>query len=61
MQWEEWTGRAFHLRRRLTAEEQANVGPAVDCRGTPEWGRRFAAVEHLLPPMVRGMAHEEAI
>lgn len=35
-EWEEWTGRAFHIRRRLAPWEQASVGPVVDIRGTDE-------------------------
>lgn len=35
-QWWEITEKAVHLRRRLTPEEQALVGPVVDCRGTSE-------------------------
>jgi hypothetical protein len=39
-QWEEWTGRAFHLRRRLSDREAVQVGPVVDVRCTPEAMRR---------------------
>lgn len=42
-QWEEFTGYALHLRRRLTQEEEAAVGPAIDLRGTDEWQRRLEA------------------
>jgi hypothetical protein len=35
-EWREWTGRAFHLRRRLSPREQRHVGPVVDIRRTPE-------------------------
>lgn len=42
-------GRAFHLRRRLSAEEHALVGEVVDVRGTPEAERRLRPVRHLLP------------
>ena len=48
-QWEEWPGYAFHVRRRLTALEQAMVGAAVDIRGTPEQDRRYMAVREFLP------------
>jgi len=47
-QWEEM-GRAFHVRRRLTAEEAEMVGEVVDIRGTPEARRRLRSVSHLLP------------
>lgn len=55
----EWTGYAFHLRRRLTAAEQAIVGDVVDCRGTDEWQRRFDAIKARLPEIARRMALEE--
>lgn len=49
-EWEQWTGRAFHLRRRLSAEEVELVGEVVDVRGTDEARRRLRPVAHLLPP-----------
>ena len=49
-EWEEWTGRAFHLRRRLSPEEQRAVGDVVDIRGTAEARARLVPVAHLLPP-----------
>lgn len=52
-QWEEWTGRAYHVRRRLTAEEQALVGEALDIRGTPEQEKRYQAVRKYLPIQYR--------
>ena len=48
-QWEEWTGKAFHVRRRLTPAEACAVGPVVDIRGTPEQHRRFKRVRAALP------------
>src|SRR4051812_38469214 len=48
-QWLEWTGRAYHVRRRLSAIEEARVGPVVDIRGTPDARRRLRGVMHLLP------------
>ena len=48
-QWEEFTGKAFHIRRRLTIEEQALVGPAVDVRGTQEALNRINAVRIVMP------------
>ena len=35
-EWEEWTGVAYHIRRRLTEAEEATTGPAKDIRGTME-------------------------
>lgn len=48
-QWEEWTGRAYHVRRRLSEAEEAVIGPAVDIRGKPEALERLAAVRKWLP------------
>jgi hypothetical protein len=43
-EWREWTGFAFHLRRRLSVVEQSRVGPVVDVRRTPEALRRAARI-----------------
>lgn len=54
-EWQEWTGAAYHIRRRLTPTEQTQVGPAVDIRGTPEARQRVAAIGPLLgyaPPEI---------
>lgn len=52
-EWEEFTGYAFHLRRRLLAEEQLVVGEVVDVRGTPEALCRFELMKsHLRGPLV---------
>lgn len=48
-QWEEYTGKAFHVRRRLTNEEQKPIGPAVDIRGTAEARNRINAVRIVQP------------
>lgn len=48
-QWEEISGRIFHLRRRLSEAEQAKVGDAIDIRGTPEQEKRWLAVRKYLP------------
>lgn len=54
-EWREWTGRAVHLRRRLTDREAATVGPVRDIRGTPEARRRAERLGDLLrfaPPEI---------
>lgn len=54
-EWREWTGAAFHIRRRLSVVEQARVGPVVDVRRSPEAARRAAGIGDLLvhvPPHV---------
>lgn len=58
-QWEEWSGYVYHIRRRLTAAEEAQVGPARDLRGTGEGARRFAAIAHTLPPLLVRAAQDE--
>lgn len=52
-QWEEWSGTAYHVRRRLSPDEQSLVGDMVDVRGTEEAIRRHAAVKMYLPPSYR--------
>jgi hypothetical protein len=47
-EWTEWTGKAFHLRRRLSTREQRGVGPVVDIRHTPEAQRRAARLGDML-------------
>lgn len=42
-EWAEAGERAWHVRRRLSAAEEALVGPALDRRGTDEYERRLAA------------------
>lgn len=48
-EWHEWTGKAYHIRRRLSAREQINVGPVVDIRGTPEAVERLQAMTLAAP------------
>jgi hypothetical protein len=47
-EWREWTGRAFHLRRRLSVREQRDVGPVVDVRGSEEARRRAERLGPML-------------
>lgn len=49
-EWEEWTGKAFHLRRRLAASEQNVTGDVKDIRGTPEVEKRLRPLRKYLPP-----------
>lgn len=48
-QWEEYTGKAFHVRRRLTIEEQKPIVPAVDIRGTTEARNRINVIMIVQP------------
>jgi hypothetical protein len=58
-EWHEWTGRAYHVRRRLTAEEQSLVGEAIDLRGTDEWAIRYEAAKAMLPAPMSRLAFAE--
>jgi hypothetical protein len=54
-EWREWTGRTFHIRRRLTPAEAEPVGPVRDIRRTPEAAARAAQVGPMLrhaPPHI---------
>jgi len=61
-EWEEWTGYAFHIRRRLSAEEQEPIGEVVDIRGTPEARRRLERVMQYVmrSPQALRILREEA-
>lgn len=48
-QWEDWSGYAYHVRRRLSLAEQAHVGDMLDIRGTKEHKKRLAAIRKVLP------------
>lgn len=58
-EWEEFTGYAFHLRRRLSKAEEGLVGVVVDVRGTPEAVRRFEAMRPVLSGVLIELAAEE--
>ena len=40
-EWEERGEKAYHVRRRLTPEEQVSIGVACDLRGLPEAEERL--------------------
>ena len=50
-EWEEWrrSGKYYHLRRRLTLEEQKITGEAIDLRGSQEAQQRFEMLCTILP------------
>jgi hypothetical protein len=48
-EWRQFSGFAFHLRRRLTPEEESRVGPVVDVRRTREGVKRLDAMQKYLP------------
>lgn len=58
-EWREWTGRAFHLRRRLSEREQRLVGPVVDVRGTLDARRRAERLGDLLAHVPSEVLAEE--
>lgn len=41
-----------HVRRRLTAEEEAIIGPPVDIRGTAEFERRSEIIRRWASPLM---------
>ena len=51
--------RIVHVRRRLSAREDARIGPAIDIRNTDEAWDRYTAMALLLPEAVDEMAREE--
>lgn len=52
-EWEHWGNIAYHIRRRLSADEQAQIGDMVDVRGTAEAITRHNAVRQFLPIHMR--------
>lgn len=58
-EWTEDRPRAFHLRRRLSAEEQTRVGEAIDCRTTVEAQQRYDAMKPMLPTPELYLVSEE--
>lgn len=59
-EWEEWTGKAYHVRRRLSPEEEAVIGPAIDVRGTREALERVEALLAKSPFLNRQAVFDEA-
>jgi hypothetical protein len=57
-EWHEWSGVAYHIRRRLTEREQTRVGDVVDVRGTPEGTRRLNAARPFMPAGMRERWYE---
>ena len=53
-EWTEWTGQYYHIRRRLSHDEQKKVGNMLDVRGTDEAVKRAEAIQRFLPPHMRG-------
>ena len=58
-EWHEWTGFAYHIRRRLLPDEAQRVGEVRDIRGTPEAVARYQRMATLLPHAARSVAQEE--
>src|SRR5882762_730820 len=53
-EWHEWTGQYYHIRRRLSYDEQKRVGSMLDVRGTSEGIRRAEAMQRYLPAHMKG-------
>lgn len=49
-QWEEMGNNTYHVRRRLTLEEQKLVGDVTDVRNTREHEERLIAIRKVIPP-----------
>ena len=47
-EWHEWTGKAYHVRRRLNEREEFVTGPVRDIRGTEEQELRWRRVKHIV-------------
>jgi hypothetical protein len=65
-EWHQDSPRAYHVRRRLTPQEQQRVGDVLDLRGTEEARARCASfldamVGHPSLPVMRQMAIEELL
>jgi hypothetical protein len=58
-EWHEWSGYAYHIRRRLTPAEASHIDEVRDIRGTPEAQERYRRMAVLLPPMAQRIAQVE--
>jgi len=58
-EWCEFTGRAYHVRRRLSAAEESLVGPAIDVRGTAEAASRALVIRPLFGLLPPGLLEDE--
>ncbi len=58
-QWEEWTGKAYHIRRRLSDAEFFIVGLVLDVRGTDDGEIRFSELCQWLPSQLLPFATDE--
>lgn len=58
-EWQHWTGFAYHIRRRLSVDEEKLIGAACDVRGTIEAQTRYEAIKNVLPQKARLLAMEE--
>lgn len=58
-EWGEEGQRAYHLRRRLSAEEAKSTGQPLDIRGTKEGELRFESVSRFIPAHLRDWCRME--
>ena len=58
-QWEEEGRNAYHIRRRLSVEEQKGIGEACDLRGSSEAQERLTKAWRWLMAPLRQMARDE--
>jgi len=57
--WQEWTDQAYHVRCRLSQDEERGIGPAIDIRGTQEAQDRYQSARAFLPGEVLVLAIKE--
>jgi hypothetical protein len=58
-EWEEWTGKAYHIRRRMAVHEAQHIGCATDMRRTAEARKRAMEMGPHLARIPRDMLSEE--
>lgn len=58
-EWKDWTGTAYHIRRRLSAREQKIVGDVKDIRNTQEAIERLRKISQSIPQRAKDLAVQE--
>jgi len=60
-EWREFTGKAFHIRRRLRPTEEMLIGPVIDLRSSQEGVERFERMKPFIPAFFYERAKAELI
>jgi hypothetical protein len=58
-EWHEFTGKAYHIRRRLDKGEELIIGSPVDLRQTDEATRRLRAMQPFANRILEELAMQE--